>query len=58
MRCYLALVDLVYEFDPLQRHPKLQCGPEFLSHLDGGAGWGCQGGRKYQQLGQDTYAFL
>jgi hypothetical protein len=38
MRCYLALVDQVCEFDPLQHHPKLQCGPRFLPHLGGGGG--------------------
>ena len=38
MRCYLALVNLVCKIDPLQRHPKLQCGPGFLSHLGGGGG--------------------
>ena len=37
MRCCIALVDLVCEFDPLHRHPKLQCSPGFLPHLDGGA---------------------
>jgi hypothetical protein len=36
MRCCLALIDLVCDFDHLQRHPKLQCGPEFLPHLSGG----------------------
>ena len=37
MQCYLALVDLVCEFGPLQRHLKVQCDPGFLPHLGGGA---------------------
>jgi hypothetical protein len=53
MRCFLALVNLVCEFDPLQRHPKLQCGPEFLSHLGGGGGDGvAKGGASISNLGR------
>ena len=53
MRCYLALVNLVCEIDPLQHHPKLQCGPGFLSHLGGGGEDGvAKGGTSISNLGR------
>jgi hypothetical protein len=53
MRCCIALIDLVCEFDPLQRHPKLQCGPEFLPHLSGGGRDGvANGGASISDLGK------